>query len=490
MKRIFHSKFSVIFIVLTILTLVLSACVETATPAPTQDVALIQTQAAQTVVTDLTQNAPPVPTNAPPATIIPTQVAPTEAPPPGPTPDPNIPITMLPTPAPGEPMAIASYNTTINSGPGSNYVVYGAFLGGTSAKVVGKNDNNSWWAVSLLVAPEGYGWVDAAWVKVSNGDGVPVLPTPPVPATTDLVPPGPNDPQLTVIANAYVRSGPATNFPAYGVAPAGATTRVIGKSEDGLWWAIRLNPEKVGIGYGWVMAQSTSAQNVTDVQTIASPQKSSSSPPPTPAPGAPTGTATEAVNVRSGPGTNYPVLVVAPAGSSAEVTGKSADGQWWQVKISTQYSASGLGWVAAGFGYTQNTENVPVVEAPPAPPVVQPTPSAPGSTGCTLLSQTPPDGTVMGQGTQFDTTWVLKNTGSSNWDQNKYDMVYVGAVGNIPLHTGADRYDLAITVEPGWTYNPWLQMLTPFDPGEYGEMWQISSENQMVCQFWVYIQVK
>jgi hypothetical protein len=102
----------------------------------------------------------------------------------------------------------------------------------------------------------------------------------------------------------------------------------------------------------------------------------------------------------------------------------------------------------------------------------------------------PPDGTEYGQGTQFITTWVLKNTGTTNWDQNKYDMVYVGALDNIPLHTGADRYDLTITVEPGWTYNPWLQMLAPFDPGEYGEMWQISSEDQIVCQFWVYIEVK
>ena len=165
---------------------------------------------------------------------------------------------MLPTPAPGEPMAIANYNTTINSGPGSNYVVYGAFLGGTSAKVVGKNDNNSWWAVSLPVTPDGYGWVDAAWVKVSNVDGVPVLPTPPVPATTDLVPPSPNDPQLTIIANTYVVPVQPQIFQPTGLPPAGATTRVIGKSEDGLWWAIRLNPEKVGIGYGWVMAQYTS----------------------------------------------------------------------------------------------------------------------------------------------------------------------------------------------------------------------------------------
>ena len=38
--------------------LVLSACGPAATPEPTQDVTLIQTQAAQTVVADITKNAP------------------------------------------------------------------------------------------------------------------------------------------------------------------------------------------------------------------------------------------------------------------------------------------------------------------------------------------------------------------------------------------------------------------------------------------------
>ena len=44
--------------------LVLSACGPAATPAPTQDVAMIQTEAAQTVVADMTANAP-APTQIP-----------------------------------------------------------------------------------------------------------------------------------------------------------------------------------------------------------------------------------------------------------------------------------------------------------------------------------------------------------------------------------------------------------------------------------------
>ena len=489
MKRMLYLK--IIFISCLIIgAIVLAACAPTPTPAPTQDVSLIQTQAAQTVVADVTKNAPPIPTQAPPATLIPTSVPPTEAPPPGPTPDANIPVAMLPTPASGEPSAVAKYNTTIMSGPGTNYVVYGAFLGGKSAKVVGRSGDGLWWAVSIPVAPDGSGWVDAGWVNVTNVDGVPVLPTPEVPATTDPVPPGANDPQATIIANTYVRSGPGTNYPAYGVAQAGKTALVIGKSEDGQWWVVRINPQKVGVGYGWVMISYTSAKNVDNVQIIESPQAPESSPPPTPSPGAPSGTTTTAVNVRSGPGTNYPVLVVAPAGSSGEITGKSADGNWWQVKISTKYSPDGLGWIAAGYGFTQNTENVPVVAAPPAPPVVQPTPSGTGSTGCILVSQNPTDGTVMDGETQFKTSWVLKNTSTATWNQDEYDVVYVGAYNDIPLHTGSDRYDLEISVESGWTYNLWLGMFTPNDPGYYGELWQIASEHQVACQFWVYIEIK
>ena len=81
---------------MVVVALVLSACGGSATPAPTQDEAMIQTQAAQTVVADITQNAP-VATEAP-ATAVPATIVPTQAPPPGPTPDPNIPVAVVPTP--------------------------------------------------------------------------------------------------------------------------------------------------------------------------------------------------------------------------------------------------------------------------------------------------------------------------------------------------------------------------------------------------------
>jgi uncharacterized protein YraI len=473
-----------VYLIFAISVLALSACGGGTTPVATQDVALIQTQAAQTVVAEMTANAPPA-TQAPAPTSGPTQ----PAPPPGPPLDPNLPVAVVPTPAPGNPVAVANYNTAIYGGPGTDYVMYAAFLGSATAEVVGVSEDGGWWAISVPVAPTGLGWVSAAWVTVTGAEGVPVLPAPPVPPTTDLVPPGPNDPQATALANTYVRSGPAANYPAYGIATTGASGRVIGVSEDGQWWVVRLNPENVGAGYGWVSVQFTQASNVADVPTVQNPDTHTSVPPSTPSAGDPSATAIEYVNVRTGPGTNYPVLGVAAPGASAAVSGKSADGAWWQVNVSTQYVESGFGWVSADYVTTQNTEDVPVVEAPPAPPEIGSTPPPSSGSSCLLAFQNPADGTSFDAGSSFSTTWALQNTGTTEWAQDSVDVRFVGAAGNIPLHQGADVYDLSATVQPGATYNFTVSMIAPGDAGTYGEVWEIAQGSTQICQFYVYIEV-
>jgi uncharacterized protein YraI len=477
MNRNIKRPILITVMLLAALSLVVSACsTPPATAAPTQDVGMIQTQSAQTVVADMTKMAPP------PATAT--------AAPSGPTPNPSIPVAVVPTADPSGPSAVANYNTAIFSGPGTDYVVYGAFVGSQTGVVVGKSEDSGWWAVSVPVAPNGYGWVAATAVTVTNADNVATLPTPPVPETTDLVPPGPSDPQATTLANTYVRSGPAANYPAYGIAPGAITATVIGKSEDGQWWAVRIDPAKVGVGYGWVSAQFVTTANTTDVQTIQNPDTYTVATPPPPASGAATGTATEYVNVRSGPGTNYPVLVLAPPGSTGEIIGKSSDGQWWQFKIATTYSSTGAGWASAQYVIAQNADNVPVVAAPPAPPTVAATAVPPASgMSCSLVSQTPADGTTYTIDTPFTTTWVLKNTGSSAWDQNNVDISYVGAYNNVQMHTGSDLYDLTSTVNTGATYNFSVSMIAPFNSGQYGEMWQVQQGSQVLCQFYVYITV-
>jgi uncharacterized protein YraI len=97
--------------------------------------------------------------------------------------------------------------------------------------------------------------------------------------------------------------------------------------------------------------------------------------------GGPAVTAKVALNVRAGPGVNYPVIGGLPAGQSAVITGKSGDGLWWQIVFPA--NSTSRGWVSAQPQYSTggNTGNVAVVAAPPAPaptptstPVPTPTP--------------------------------------------------------------------------------------------------------------------
>jgi hypothetical protein len=87
-------------------------------------------------------------------------------------------------------------------------------------------------------------------------------------------------------------------------------------------------------------------------------------------------TLTTRVNVRSGPGTNYPILTQFEAGQEAVVTGRNADDSWWQIRLGdTDESASSLGWL---FGqlvtFSGDDEAVAVAEAPPPPPTSTPGP--------------------------------------------------------------------------------------------------------------------
>ena len=84
--------------------------------------------------------------------------------------------------------------------------------------------------------------------------------------------------------------------------------------------------------------------------------------PPQPPEGTPYVVANAYINVRSGPGTEYPAYGVAPAGSSAEAIGVSPDGEWWMIKLPTSVSSDGTGWVSADYVTAYNTDQLPVPE--------------------------------------------------------------------------------------------------------------------------------
>lgn len=71
------------------------------------------------------------------------------------------------------------------------------------------------------------------------------------------------------------------------------------------------------------------------------------------------------LNVRSGPGTAYPVIGRLVEGQTAPITGRNPQGTWWQIVYP---SAQGQrGWISGSsqFSTATNAEGVLIVEAPP-----------------------------------------------------------------------------------------------------------------------------
>ena len=102
----------------------------------------------------------------------------------------------------------------------------------------------------------------------------------------------------------------------------------------------------------------------------------SPTPPPTPIPtptsASPTVRMSGTMNVRAGPGTNYPILGQAEAGDQYPISGKNPAGGWWQIIYSGQF-----GWVYSPLVTAINPELVQVASIIPTPP---PTPIPPTAT--------------------------------------------------------------------------------------------------------------
>jgi len=167
------------------------------------------------------------------------------------------------------------------------------------------------------------------------------------------------------------------------------------------------------------------------------------SPAATPPPGVPYVVATANVNIRSGPGTAYPVLAVLKAGDRAKVTGKSPDGGWWQVEYPP--GTGGRGWVSAAYTTPYNTGGVPEVPPPPlptptsAPPTETPvpptaTPVPPTATPVppTATPTSPPPGPTPTPYISFyadDTSLFAGNCTTLHWDVENVSAVYLDGVG-------------------------------------------------------------
>lgn len=329
---------------------------ETAEQSPTAtspaDATSAETPAATAVATKAATKAataaPATPTRVPP-TATPTAAPPTPTPaPPTPTPVPPtptpVPATATSTPLPGSPSefiaVVGSAGAVLRSAPGGDEIR--TLSTGTALSASGRTaDNNS---IFVALTDGASGWVDVQEVVVFNVKNLPVVDAEGAAAaetsTTDTV-----TTTATLTASAEVTTTAVTTETAAPVATkAPAATAVPAAT------AQTLRPTPAADGRPTAQVAMTGSR----------------------------------LNVRSGPGTTFPVIAKALPREVFVALGRNRDSSWLQLEVPDV--EGGTGWVAANFVVVSDAiTSLPVVaevneSAPPVAPAAAPAPATPQPT--------------------------------------------------------------------------------------------------------------
>ncbi len=111
----------------------------------------------------------------------------------------------------------------------------------------------------------------------------------------------------------------------------------------------------------------------------------------------------------------------------------------------------------------------------PGTGTVLPSPTATfGAVGCydsVLVSTTPADGATVQAGEAFDKTWVIKNTGTCDWNEN-FKFAFIG--GDL---LGSDTTKLRKgTIRPGNSVTFTMTFTAPNAPGTYTGYWRLMTD--------------
>lgn len=193
-------------------------------------------------------------------------------------------------------------------------------------------------------------------------------PVPPVATATPVIITG------TLKARVNVRSGPGTGYDSLGLLDSGQTVQIFAKDKTGTWYQIAFSPSSSGTG--WVAAQyvDTGGQAVPTF----TPQVSASGP---------TGTVSQRLKVRTGPGSNYDSLGILEAGTVVSLMGKNATGSWLQIQYPV--GTTGRGWVSVEYVRVESTTGLPILNAAG-------TPVTPGATTIAEFTPTATVGPALG----------------------------------------------------------------------------------------------
>ncbi len=224
-----------------------------------------------------------------------------------------------------------------------------------------------------------------------------------------------------------IRSGPDTSYGIVAIARRGEAVSLLGRNTSGSWLKVRLANGQEGWGYTNYI-QSTVP--LVELPVLVGPQ-------PDPQPN---GTVNVFyLNVRSGPGTGYPIVGSLGRGAWLNLLGRNAAGSWLQVSQPGRNPA----WVYAAYVSTDYPlSNLPVVGGEPQP---GPQPSARVATyrlnfrtgpGLTfpVMANLPRHAQVTLLGRNTDGSWVMVDLGNGqvSWAYSAY-LATGYPIMNLPL---------------------------------------------------------
>ncbi len=104
---------------------------------------------------------------------------------------------------------------------------------------------------------------------------------------------------------------------------------------------------------------------------------------------------------------------------------------------------------------------------------------------CSLMSQSPQDGTHFAPNQSFTLTWKIRNTGSSNWPQNKVSLEYVSGA----QLTGTTLMALPKGLASGNFFGLAIRMTAPNVAGHYTTNWTLTASGLTFCSLSLEIKV-
>lgn len=219
-------------------------------------------------------------------------------------------------------------NLNVRSGPSVNYPRLAVAHQRQALNLLGRNAPASWLRVRLGHGPEG--WVMARYISASADDiaHLPVVQPEPAPIPVEAI-------GYVTSYRLNVRVGPGLNQAIIGNVWRGEQVTLLGRNTSGNWLQIKLS----GYSKGWVSSQYI--QSSVPIYTLPVTEVDIPEPPPVY-----TGVVTaHSLNVRTGPGFNYPISGRLSQGQQVTLYGRDVSGAWFKIGLPN----GAQGWAAAQY---------------------------------------------------------------------------------------------------------------------------------------------